>query len=70
MSKRKPAAVKAWESVLQKQLDATERLLRLSWVLPLPVLPSNPWIEPDGRWCEAQVIAVSWTTGPGTPITH
>eukprot|EP00971_Amphidinium_carterae_P349169 6490879-Amphidinium_carterae.4 len=75
MSKRKSAAIKAWESVLQsgtqqKQLDATERLLRQSWVLPLPVLAANPWVEPDGRWCEALVVAVSWTTAPGTPMSQ
>eukprot|EP00971_Amphidinium_carterae_P093566 1851637-Amphidinium_carterae.2 len=73
MSKRKTAAVKAWETALQtegtqKQLDAAKRLLRQSWVVPMPVLPSNPWVEPVGRWCEAIVLAVYWTTGPGTPV--
>eukprot|EP00971_Amphidinium_carterae_P331479 6465039-Amphidinium_carterae.1 len=73
MSKRKTAAVKAWESALQgegnqRQIDATEKLLRQSWVVPLPVLPSNPWVEPEGKWCEALVLAAYWTTGPGTPV--
>eukprot|EP00971_Amphidinium_carterae_P338978 6476555-Amphidinium_carterae.3 len=73
MSKRKPAAVKSWENILksgesQKQIDAAERLMRQSWVLPMPVLPSNPWAELEGRWCEALVLGVFWNTGPGTIV--
>eukprot|EP00971_Amphidinium_carterae_P149310 2960262-Amphidinium_carterae.1 len=75
MSTRKPASVKAWETVLQqgapqKQIDAAERLLRQSWVLPLPVQAANPWIEPNGHWCEALVLAVFWAGGPGTPMSR
>eukprot|EP00971_Amphidinium_carterae_P307276 6106332-Amphidinium_carterae.1 len=33
------------------------------------LLSSNPWIETDGRWCEALVLAVSWLAGPGTPMS-
>eukprot|EP00971_Amphidinium_carterae_P006778 133623-Amphidinium_carterae.1 len=33
-------------------------LLRQSWVLPMPVVPLNPWADPEGRWCEALVLAV------------
>eukprot|EP00971_Amphidinium_carterae_P266684 5290002-Amphidinium_carterae.2 len=74
MSKRRPAAVKAWEALLQsgasqRQLDGAERLLRQGWVLPMPIVSSNPWIETDGRWCEALVLAVSWLAGPGTPMS-
>eukprot|EP00971_Amphidinium_carterae_P292648 5809706-Amphidinium_carterae.3 len=73
MSKRKTAAVKSWENILksgepQRQIDAAERLMQQPWVLPMPVLPSNPWIEPEGRWCEAVVLGVYWNTGPGTPV--
>eukprot|EP00971_Amphidinium_carterae_P309942 6159247-Amphidinium_carterae.5 len=42
--------------------------MRRSWVLPMPVLPANPWVDPDGRWCEALVLGVFWLTGPGTPV--
>eukprot|EP00971_Amphidinium_carterae_P311505 6191126-Amphidinium_carterae.3 len=75
MSKRRPAAVKAWEGVLkngssQRQIDGAERLLRQAWVLPLPIVSSNPWVDTDGRWCEALVLAVSWLAGPGTPMTR
>eukprot|EP00971_Amphidinium_carterae_P078453 1551722-Amphidinium_carterae.1 len=73
-NKRKPAAVRAWEAVLQqgeqRQVDAAERLLRSSWVLPLPVSSGTPWTQPDGRWCEALVLGVLWAGGPGTPVTR
>eukprot|EP00971_Amphidinium_carterae_P206624 4099831-Amphidinium_carterae.1 len=50
---------------MQSQVEAAERLMRRSWVLPMPVLLANPWVEPDGRWCEALVLGVFWLTGPG-----
>eukprot|EP00971_Amphidinium_carterae_P227436 4511081-Amphidinium_carterae.2 len=75
MSKRKPQAVKTWESVLQsgqpqRQIDAAERLLRSSWVMPLPIASDIPWVETDGRWCAALVLAVTWTSGPGTQVSR